>query len=1068
MKTPKNSHDATPFLSQSSPCTNQLSNENTADCVSFLVEKLENCFHQYSDVIAIEDGAVQQTYAQFDLETAKVVNSLCELGVKPGHVVTVSCQNPVMAITAMVALVRLGAIFVPVDPKHPLSRQKTIIDDSKSCLFIHDQPQVNGFTLHAIDMESLLNGVIPEQQVIATQSVHDDTNVVYILYTSGSTGKPKGVYVRHQALINVLDTMHSVRPMAGNFKGSLWTSFSFDVSIFEIFSCLVYGGTLCPVPQTVKFVAQDMFNWMAQMQIKSAYLPPFFIEEFNIYLNNGQSQLQRLLVGVEPLSQQTLWQIKSQIGDVNIINGYGPTECTIFCTYYEVTEAQHPQGGVITPIGGPVKQAKLFIVDENNQLCSAGEEGELLVGGQAVAAGYTDAQLTAKSFVDLTLDGKQQRVYRTGDYVNILADGVLQFKGRNDEQIKIRGNRLELGEISAAYRRSPDVVDAFTVLNEDERGNKYLTAYCTIADIIQKDRLQLKIQSEAASRLLQQVIPEYTVLLSEFELTINGKIDKTRLPAPQKQSSNTRTFTAEEGALAELITQTIDVVIDDAQMPFVNYMIDSIRSLKLIAKINKQYQLSLDSYFASGNTTLETLTSVLQKSVYNESGRQPLNITSYVATDQPVAISMSQERYYDFYENNSINDNFPILYCIEGPVDKDALEKALSRIVDEQLSLRTLFEKGADGLVNQVVFANKFALGLHELNGESPQSFFERVLNYKFDYAKEDLFRVALVNAQNETSYLMINMPDIVFDGWSKMVFQRNLSSYYNNQQHPQNLELLDSNYQSFSAWEKDFISGERRLNAQTFWREHFVNMDATYYVPYDQIDTSIDINNGGIVSYIASEYNMNNIKRICAQTSTTPFYVIYTLLASTLNDIYGQTSFCAMTPVANRRIAETHDLMGCFLNRIALRLDYDPNETLLNNIATAKSTLKDCFSYDFYPFQDITAAFKAATKGTLKAPSSLLIGGQMMHATDLKFNDCKISEQSLDDDILAKNDFSLFYENYGNSIRFLFRYKKAKYSLAAVETIRETFVKKLTSMQVNPTTDVASANADETTGVKL
>lgn len=1041
---------------QSPHGSKSLSRDNATECAGILAEKIEHCFHKYPSVVAIQDELVQKTYAEFELETTKIANSLQNLGVKAGHIVTFSCQSPVKAITVMIAIVRLGAIFVPIDSQHPLSRQKDIMDDSKSCLFIHDQPKDIGFTPYSITVERLLDGVTSEGQVIASQPVHDDASVIYILYTSGSTGKPKGVYVRYQALLNVLETMESVRPMVENFKGSLWTSFSFDVSIFEIFSCLVYGGTLCPVPQKVKFVAQDMFNWMAQMQIQSAYLPPFFVEEFNSYLNDGQSQLQRLLVGVEPLSQQTLWQIKNQIGDINIVNGYGPTECTIFCTYYEVTEARHPKNGMTAPIGGPVEKAKLFVVDENNQLCAPGEEGELLVGGQAIAAGYTDAQLTSEKFIDLTLDEEKQKVYRTGDYVGILADGVLVFKGRNDEQVKIRGIRVELGEISAAFRQCTDVVDAFTVLRKDKNGNKYLVSYCTIEDLTKKEDLQLKIQTEVASRLPQQIIPEYTVLLGEFELTINGKIDKKRLPEPQQQNDNARCLTVEEEAIATFVAETIDVVIDDPQMPFVNYMIDSILSLKLIARINKQYQLSLDSYYASGSTTLEMLTNVVQQSVRKDLGKQALDIRNYDTPNEPIAISMSQERYYDFYEKNSINDNFPILYLIKGSVNKERLEKALSRIVNEQSSLRTLFEKGANGEIKQVVFSNNFALRSYELNGESLQQFFERELNYKFDYANKDLFRVALVKAEIDTSYLMVNMPDIIFDGWSKMVLQNNLSNYYNNPQYQKNHELLHANYQIFSAWERDFISGERRLKSQAFWREHFADMDAPYHVPYDQMDTSIDINNGGIVSYIASEYDMNNLKRACALTSTTPFYVIYTLLAYALNDIYDQTNFCAMTPVANRRMAETHNLMGCFLNRIALRLDYDPNKTLLNNIVTAKSTLEACFANDFYPFQDITSAFKSVTKSTSKAPSSLLIGGQMMHAKDLHFEGCQVSELSLDDDILAKNDFSLFYENHGNSIKFLFRYKKAKYSLAAVEKIRTVFVEKLASMSEMQPTEIA------------
>ncbi|OQW95901.1 MAG: hypothetical protein BWK79_00780 [Beggiatoa sp. IS2] len=469
---------STTNLEQLSVRWNNLQTETSKNqCIHQLFEEQVG-YTPETIAVVFEDSSL--TYQELNQRANQLAHYLKTFNIKPEALIGIHAERSLELIVGLLGVLKAGGAYVPLDPIYPVERIAFMLEDAQISLLLTQKELINKFSgqkLHKVALDADWEAISQESGRNLAIEVQPES-LAYVIYTSGSTGVPKGVCCQHQGVINLLTDFEQRKSLAVGDHCSLWTSISFDVSVYEIFSALLTGGTLYIAPSHIRSDTKTYLEWLSACEIHSAYIPPFMLNDLADWLKKPEKlYLHRLLVGVEPIPEPLLVSIRNQITDLQIINGYGPTEATVCATLYSLPpQIQHNRN---TPIGQAVQNTKLYVLDEHKQLVPTGTLGELYIGGMGLARGYLNRpeQTTAKFIPNPFNDINYPRLYKTGDLVRYLTDGNLEFVGRIDDQVKIRGFRVELGEIEATLRQESSVKQTVVITREDDHANKHLVAY---------------------------------------------------------------------------------------------------------------------------------------------------------------------------------------------------------------------------------------------------------------------------------------------------------------------------------------------------------------------------------------------------------------------------------------------------------------------------------------------------------------------------------------------------------------------------------------------------------------
>ena len=506
--------------------------------------------------VALDDR--RYTYRELDERSNRLARRLRALGVGPGSPVAVCMNRTPDLVVALLAAMKSGGAYVPLDPGYPRERLAFMLEDTAAPVLLTAAASAASLPphgAHAIELDAGW-GEIADESAVALDQAQAGEDLAYIIYTSGSTGRPKGVCCRHASVLNLLADFDRRAKIAAGDRCSLWTSYSFDVSVYEIFSALLAGGELHIASDAIRFDSGVFLPWLAEHGIASAYVPPLMLGELLAWAEShpGSLSLKRLLVGVEPISEKLLASIMRSVPGLAIINGYGPTETTICSTLYDVRADSAPER--ITPIGRPVQNSRVYLLDPAFRPVPVGVPGEIHIGGEGLSRGYFKRpDLTAERFIDDTLNGNRgELLYRTGDRARFLGDGSIEFVGRTDYQVKIRGFRVEPGEIERTLERHPSVKEAVVMAKADGSSSKRLVAYILTDDTTAS--LSVDLRRFLKERLPDYMVPSAFVALEEFPLTRNGKLDREALPEPEAARDESRAFIAPRN---EVETQLVHI-----------------------------------------------------------------------------------------------------------------------------------------------------------------------------------------------------------------------------------------------------------------------------------------------------------------------------------------------------------------------------------------------------------------------------------------------------------------------------------------------------------------------------
>ena len=504
------------------------------------------CLHQLveqqvertPEALAVVCGEEHLTYRQLNQRANQLAHYLHQHGVGPDTLVGLYCERSAQLLIGLLGILKAGGAYVPLDPTYPQDRLAFMLHDTNTPLLVTHRAlreRLASFSGALVCLDADESRISQQPEANLTSPVTPD-HLAYLIYTSGSSGQPNGVALAHRGVVSLLTDFRQRQPIAAGDACSWWTSMSFDVSVYEIFSAWLAGGTLHVIPQTMRLDDPALLEWLHICHIRSAYLPPFLLADFAAWVQSSPtpSDLRRLLVGVEPIAEHLLVSICAQLPNLCLLNGYGPTETTICSTLYAVvpTGPSHQT----TLIGRPVANTQIYLLDRHLQPVPIGVVGEVYIAGVGLARGYLNRpELTAERFLSNPFSPQPgARLYRTGDLARSLPDGNLEFLGRRDSQVKLHGHRIELGEIEATLAQHPQVKQAAVLVREcpagtsaQPGGHQSLVAFWTPRG---DPPSASELRSFLRDRLPRPLIPAAFVMLDTLPLLPSGKLDRRALP----------------------------------------------------------------------------------------------------------------------------------------------------------------------------------------------------------------------------------------------------------------------------------------------------------------------------------------------------------------------------------------------------------------------------------------------------------------------------------------------------------------------------------------------------------
>ena len=784
----------------------------------------------------------------------------------------------------------------------------------------------------------------------------------------------RGVCCLHKGVTNLLADFQQKQPVGSDDMCSWWTSLNFDVSVYEIFTPLLAGATLTIVPEQVRPDGPALMEWLCLQGVTSAYIPPFMVADLDAWVrgNRGRSRLRRLLVGVEPIPERMLLAIQGAIPGLRIINGYGPTEATVCTTLYSVDAQNRIHENA--PIGKPVRNTVLRVLDDRGRPVARGTSGELHIGGAGLARGYLNRNdLTNARFIPDPFSNRPgDRLYKTGDTVRLLEDGNLEFVGRTDFQVKIRGFRVELGEIETQLRKLEGIREAAVMLREDEPGRRHLVAYLVI-------REGSTVSVDSLRKHLKQYIPDYMipaafVHIDRIPSTPNGKTDRDALPRPSR--SNVIRGSEDEACepRTQVETTLVNLFQDVLRLPYIGINDNffergghSLMAVQLASRIRDEFQVDLSVATVFSAPTVEALAKEVEalSSPSTFHSFQPV-VQQEGVSEQSISFSQMRLWYLDQLEPGTPAYNICLAYKISGLLDVDALSMSISRIVQRHQTLRTFFEVGPSGPVPVLRSDGEFKPAFTDLT-YLPEQERElaalRICNEEartgFDLHGGPLFRCCIIRLDAENHVLMMTVHHIVSDGWSMGIIVRELMELYSEITSGATISLPSQPFQ-YSDFARDQISWmntEASLSQTRFWQEIFSDIPEPLDLITDRPRPPIQSYRGATVSLMLDETVSGFVNNMAAKKSATRFMVLLAAFKALLNRHTRQGDICVGTFSANRNRREIENIVGFFVNTLPIRTDLSDDPPFGDLVERVRRNAIDAFTNEDLPFERLLQA---------------------------------------------------------------------------------------------------------------
>lgn len=976
-------------------------------CIHQLFEAV---VEQYPDAVAVVFEEEQLTYRELNAWANQLAHYLQTLGVKSDVMVGIYVERSLEMVVGLLGILKAGGAYLPLDPSYPIDRLQYMVEDSAVSVLLTQERLVQSLPLHQAHIVCLDASLETACQNKANpvSGVTTD-NLAYIIYTSGSTGKPKGVMNIHKGICNRLLWMQDTYQLTSADRVLQKTPFSFDVSVWEFFWPLLTGARLVIAQPDGHRDSDYLVKAIAQQQITTLHFVPSMLQ---IFLEapgiESCTCLKRVICSGEALPKELQERFFNRL-QCELHNLYGPTEAAIDVTFWQCK----PDSNLKTvPIGRPIANTQIYILDRDLQPVPVGVVGELYIGGVGLAKGYLNrSDLTAEKFIPNPFSqgrgtGKQRevraeassdrnfggsrgakeklqqsfpsassdRLYKSGDLACYLPDGSIEYRGRIDYQVKIRGFRIELGEIEAVLSQHPEIREAVVVVREDQPGEKLLVAYI----VLNYEKLTIyQLRDFLKEKLPSQMIPATFVFLSNLPITSNGKVNRKALPAPGKYTLLEEDFVAPRTPIEEVLSAIWTQVLDLEQVGiYDNFFVlggDSIRAIQIVYEANK-YKLPIQGKNVFENQTIYSLAQYIN-SCQQESNNAaiPLHLLEFteeisdlLPSDAEFAYPLAKIQELILHHYSSDHQKMGVYHfqqsfdIYDEHLSLDAFRKVLKLIVKKHPTFRTLFIIQNGKPLLQVVKKNlTFSINeqnISNLSLDEQENYIDEIVTqdrqnlFEVENQHEPLFRFVIFRKADNKFEFFMSIHHAIIDGWSNVEFIKELFDLYSELKKEKELTIVPAAnvYQEFVALEKEIINSP---DASDFWQLHFNNY---IYKPLQPLSTSLEQINTVVVEYEFDSKIITDARKLYRKLRISPKALFLSIYFDIIATVIPENKVCVgiVSNGRTERLSDPFKALGLFWNIVPLCQEVIEDKCV--QIKNVQQSLIDIESHIRYPLLQI------------------------------------------------------------------------------------------------------------------
>nr|WP_280471379.1 non-ribosomal peptide synthase/polyketide synthase [Nocardia cyriacigeorgica] len=987
--------------------------------------------------IAARFGADTLTYAELDRRANVLARRLIADGAGPESLVAVILPRSLDLVVALLAVVKTGAGYVPVDPAYPADRIAYVLSDAAPTSVIIDStvqvtvpehlPSVvlDGFAVEAGNVEDADDAPITDADRRAP--LHPD-HVAYVIYTSGSTGRPKGVAVAHRNVVRLFANTDRDFGFGPDDVWTLFHSYAFDFSVWELWGPLLFGGTLIVVDYYTSRSPEQFLELLRAEKVTVLNQTPSAFYQLAEADRNAQDatplSLRYVVFGGEALELRRLSDWVARHGDKApvLVNMYGITETTVHVSYRALDAATIAEAaGSI--VGRAIAGLQVFVLDNRLRPVPVGVAGEMYVAGPQLARGYLGRpDLSAARFVANPLgDGAGSRLYRSGDLARWNRFGELEYLGRADDQVKVRGFRIELGEIESAVLAQPGIAQAAVIVREDQPGDQRIVAY-VVSDPDTAPNLD-QVREGAAELLPAYMVPSAVVRLEWIPLTVNGKLDRRALPAPAVQARAFRApVTPVQETVAAVFAEVLDLPRVGVDDDFFDLGGNSLIATRVVSRIGAALGTTVPVRTLFEASTVESLAARVESHTGTEA-RTRLTARPR-ATGETVPLSFAQQRmwFLNKYDTSSAAYNLPIALRLSGALDAEALRLAVADVVRRHESLRTRYPEHGGTPVQVIVPAEQIHLDLNPVPVDAGEllDVVTAFVSTGFDVAEQVPLRARLYQVGADEHVLVVVVHHIAADGFSMGPLTRDVMLAYSAriQDSAPGWEPLSVQYADFALWQREVLGSEddpQSLMARqvAYWQRALDGIPDELALPTDRPRPAVASLRGATLHTELPGELVAALDEVARRSGASLFMVMHGALTVLLSRLSGSDDVAVGTPIAGRGEQALDDLVGMFVNTLVLRTGIDPAESFAELLDRVRRTDLDAYGNADVPFERLVELLAPERSQARNPLFQVMLAFQNLDRTSLELPGLSVSALDLEENV-ARFDLQFTLSEHG------------------------------------------------------